>query len=217
MTILVLSPSTGDMTAVPDCPELFSSANWSLTVPSAPSSLSDPPQAPAARATATASGRNTTGTGLRCTLFLIRGGAPSRILFAAMHASRRVDNWRLPVQTLVLTREGAEARAQVIELLSEPPAGLTALPAADQQALLDISGAPWLTRTRSLSQSMIVSTQALPAPHAWIRFLRAHAARCFLHLARAPEPRLRRGWPREESNLRTRIRSPLSRDGRRLR
>jgi hypothetical protein len=55
-----------------------------------------------------------------------------------MHASRRVDNWRLPVQTLVLTREGAEARAQVIELLSEPPAGLTALPAADQQALLDI-------------------------------------------------------------------------------
>jgi hypothetical protein len=23
---------------------------------------------------------------------------------------------------------------------------------------------------------MIVSTQALPAPHAWIRFLRAHAA-----------------------------------------
>ena len=42
------------------------------------------------------------------------------------------------VKTLVLTREGAEARAQVIELLSEPPAGLTALPAADQQALLDI-------------------------------------------------------------------------------
>jgi MarR family transcriptional regulator, organic hydroperoxide resistance regulator len=42
------------------------------------------------------------------------------------------------VKTLVLTREGAEARAQVIELLSEPPAGLTALPAADQQALRNI-------------------------------------------------------------------------------
>jgi DNA-binding MarR family transcriptional regulator len=42
------------------------------------------------------------------------------------------------VKTLVLTREGAEARAQVIKLLSEPPAGLTALPAADQQALLNI-------------------------------------------------------------------------------
>jgi MarR family transcriptional regulator, organic hydroperoxide resistance regulator len=42
------------------------------------------------------------------------------------------------VKTLVLTREGAEARAQVIELLSEPPTALTALPAADQQALLDI-------------------------------------------------------------------------------
>jgi MarR family transcriptional regulator, organic hydroperoxide resistance regulator len=42
------------------------------------------------------------------------------------------------VKTLVLTREGAEARAQVIELLSEPPTALTALPAADQRALLDI-------------------------------------------------------------------------------
>jgi DNA-binding MarR family transcriptional regulator len=42
------------------------------------------------------------------------------------------------VKTLVLTREGAEARARVIELLSEPPAALAALPAADQQALLDI-------------------------------------------------------------------------------
>jgi MarR family transcriptional regulator, organic hydroperoxide resistance regulator len=42
------------------------------------------------------------------------------------------------VKTLVLTREGAEVRAQVIELLSEPPAALAALPAADQQALLDI-------------------------------------------------------------------------------
>jgi MarR family transcriptional regulator, organic hydroperoxide resistance regulator len=42
------------------------------------------------------------------------------------------------VKTLVLTREGAEARAQVIELLSEPPPALAALPAADQQALLDI-------------------------------------------------------------------------------
>ncbi|MGH3012183.1 MAG: MarR family winged helix-turn-helix transcriptional regulator [Gaiellaceae bacterium] len=42
------------------------------------------------------------------------------------------------VKTLVLTSEGAEVRTQVIELLSEPPAALAALPAADQQALLDI-------------------------------------------------------------------------------
>ncbi|MGH3038960.1 MAG: MarR family winged helix-turn-helix transcriptional regulator [Gaiellaceae bacterium] len=42
------------------------------------------------------------------------------------------------VKTLVLTPEGAEVRAHVIELLSEPPAALAALPAADQQALLDI-------------------------------------------------------------------------------
>ena len=42
------------------------------------------------------------------------------------------------VKTLVLTREGAEVRAQVVELLSEPPAALAGLSAADQQALLDI-------------------------------------------------------------------------------
>jgi MarR family transcriptional regulator, organic hydroperoxide resistance regulator len=42
------------------------------------------------------------------------------------------------VKTLVLTPEGAEVRARVIELLSEPPAALAALPAADQRALRDI-------------------------------------------------------------------------------
>ena len=42
------------------------------------------------------------------------------------------------VKTLVLTPEGAEVRARVIELLSEPPAVIAALPAADQRALRDI-------------------------------------------------------------------------------
>ncbi len=42
------------------------------------------------------------------------------------------------MKTLVLTPEGAEVRARVIELLSEPPAALAALPAADQRALRDI-------------------------------------------------------------------------------
>ncbi len=42
------------------------------------------------------------------------------------------------VKTLVLTPEGAVARARVIELLSEPPAAIAALPAADQRALRDI-------------------------------------------------------------------------------
>ena len=42
------------------------------------------------------------------------------------------------VKTLVLTPEGAEVRARVIELLSEPPAALAALSAADQRALRDI-------------------------------------------------------------------------------
>jgi MarR family transcriptional regulator, organic hydroperoxide resistance regulator len=42
------------------------------------------------------------------------------------------------VKTLVLTRGGAEVRAQVIELLSEPPAAIAALPEADQLALRDI-------------------------------------------------------------------------------
>jgi MarR family transcriptional regulator, organic hydroperoxide resistance regulator len=44
------------------------------------------------------------------------------------------------VKTLVLTREGAEVRAHVIELLSEPPAAIAALPEADQLALRDILG-----------------------------------------------------------------------------
>ena len=42
------------------------------------------------------------------------------------------------VKTLVLTPEGAQARARVIELLSEPPAALASLPEADQRALRDI-------------------------------------------------------------------------------
>jgi MarR family transcriptional regulator, organic hydroperoxide resistance regulator len=42
------------------------------------------------------------------------------------------------VKTLVLTPEGAEVRVRVIELLSEPPAALAALPAADQRTLRDI-------------------------------------------------------------------------------
>ena len=42
------------------------------------------------------------------------------------------------VKTLVLTAEGADVRARVIELLSEPPAGLVALPSAEQRALRDI-------------------------------------------------------------------------------
>ena len=42
------------------------------------------------------------------------------------------------VKTLVLTGEGARVRARVIELLSEPPAVIAALPAADQRALRDI-------------------------------------------------------------------------------
>jgi MarR family transcriptional regulator, organic hydroperoxide resistance regulator len=42
------------------------------------------------------------------------------------------------VKTLVLTPEGAEARAKVIELLSEPPAALAALSQSDQRALRDI-------------------------------------------------------------------------------
>jgi DNA-binding MarR family transcriptional regulator len=42
------------------------------------------------------------------------------------------------VKTLVLTPEGAEARAKVIELLSEPPAALAGLSPSDQRALRDI-------------------------------------------------------------------------------
>jgi DNA-binding MarR family transcriptional regulator len=42
------------------------------------------------------------------------------------------------VKTLVLTPEGADVRARVIELLSEPPAALASLRASDQRALRDI-------------------------------------------------------------------------------
>lgn len=42
------------------------------------------------------------------------------------------------VKMLALTREGADVRGQVIELLSEPPAGIASLSADDQRALRDI-------------------------------------------------------------------------------
>jgi hypothetical protein len=42
------------------------------------------------------------------------------------------------VRTLVLTTEGAEVRAQVVALLSEPPQAIARLPEADQRALRDI-------------------------------------------------------------------------------
>jgi DNA-binding MarR family transcriptional regulator len=42
------------------------------------------------------------------------------------------------VKTLVLTPEGTEVRARVIDLLTEPPAALATLSAADQRALRDI-------------------------------------------------------------------------------
>jgi DNA-binding MarR family transcriptional regulator len=42
------------------------------------------------------------------------------------------------VKTLVLTAEGAETRARVIELLNEPPAEIAALSEADGVALRDI-------------------------------------------------------------------------------
>ena len=42
------------------------------------------------------------------------------------------------VKTLVLTPQGADVRARVIELLSAPPAVLAALPEPDQRALRDI-------------------------------------------------------------------------------
>jgi MarR family transcriptional regulator, organic hydroperoxide resistance regulator len=42
------------------------------------------------------------------------------------------------VRTLVLTAEGAEVRARVVALLSEPPEAIARLPEADQRALRDI-------------------------------------------------------------------------------
>ena len=42
------------------------------------------------------------------------------------------------VKTLVLTPEGAEVRAQVVALLSEPPEAIARLPEADQRALRDL-------------------------------------------------------------------------------
>jgi MarR family transcriptional regulator, organic hydroperoxide resistance regulator len=42
------------------------------------------------------------------------------------------------VKALTLTEAGVELRATVIELMSEPPAAIAALPAVDQRALRDI-------------------------------------------------------------------------------
>jgi MarR family transcriptional regulator, organic hydroperoxide resistance regulator len=42
------------------------------------------------------------------------------------------------VKTLVLTPEGTEVRARVIDLLTDPPAALATLSVADQRALRDI-------------------------------------------------------------------------------
>ncbi|HXV34365.1 MAG TPA: MarR family transcriptional regulator [Gaiellaceae bacterium] len=42
------------------------------------------------------------------------------------------------VKTLVLTSEGADVRAQVVTLLSEPPAAIARLPEPDQRALRDL-------------------------------------------------------------------------------
>jgi MarR family transcriptional regulator, organic hydroperoxide resistance regulator len=42
------------------------------------------------------------------------------------------------VRTLVLTTEGADVRAQVVALLSEPPQAIARLAEADQRALRDI-------------------------------------------------------------------------------
>jgi len=42
------------------------------------------------------------------------------------------------VKTLALTDAGAEIRASVVELLSEPPAEIAALSAGDQRALRDV-------------------------------------------------------------------------------
>jgi DNA-binding MarR family transcriptional regulator len=51
---------------------------------------------------------------------------------------RRPGSGDRRVRTLVLTGEGAEVRARVIELLGEPPAAIAALSEADQLALRDI-------------------------------------------------------------------------------
>ena len=42
------------------------------------------------------------------------------------------------MKTLALTPEGAEVRARVAELMSEPPQEIAALSAADQRALRDL-------------------------------------------------------------------------------
>jgi MarR family transcriptional regulator, organic hydroperoxide resistance regulator len=51
---------------------------------------------------------------------------------------RRSEAGDRRVKTVVLTPEGTEVRARVIELLSEPPAAISALSEADQRALRDV-------------------------------------------------------------------------------
>jgi MarR family transcriptional regulator, organic hydroperoxide resistance regulator len=55
------------------------------------------------------------------------------------------------VKTLVLTAEGAETRARVIELLNEPPAEIAALSEADGVALRDILRRAFAAETTTVS------------------------------------------------------------------
>jgi MarR family transcriptional regulator, organic hydroperoxide resistance regulator len=51
---------------------------------------------------------------------------------------RRPDPQDRRVKTLVLTAAGRDVRGRVVKLMSEPPAGIAALPVSDQRALRDI-------------------------------------------------------------------------------
>jgi DNA-binding MarR family transcriptional regulator len=51
---------------------------------------------------------------------------------------RRADPQDRRVKMLALTAEGASVRAALAGRMAEPPAGLRALPAADQRALRDL-------------------------------------------------------------------------------
>ena len=53
---------------------------------------------------------------------------------------RRADERDRRVKRIALTAEGARLRARGLELLYEPPAALSALPAADQRKLAELLG-----------------------------------------------------------------------------
>jgi DNA-binding MarR family transcriptional regulator len=53
-------------------------------------------------------------------------------------AERRPDPADRRVKTLALTEEGSRVRREILELMSEPPPAIAALPIADQRALRDI-------------------------------------------------------------------------------